>query len=93
MAGRNVAVCGACHLKRWTGIADRTRAPRLVHSFAARMMAWERLRNRREANGKGKPNVADTEAPKKLEPRKTVEPAERRLEFHGHPAAPFTSSE
>ena len=54
---------------RWTGIADRTRAARLEHSLQRQDGGKETITNHREANAKGKPNIADTDAPNKLEPR------------------------
>jgi len=56
-------------LRRWTGIADRTRAARLEHSLHRQDGGKGTITNHREANAKGKPNMADTAAPNKLEPR------------------------
>src|SRR5438445_6795702 len=67
-SGRNVAVCGGCQL-RWTGMVDRTRAARLKHSLHREDGGKGTITNHREANAKGKPNMADTAAPNKLEPR------------------------
>ena len=56
-------------MRRWTGIADRTRAARLEHSLHRQDGGKGTITNHREANAKGKPNMADTAAPNKLEPR------------------------
>jgi hypothetical protein len=58
-----------CQLRRWTGIADRTRAGRLEHSLHRQDGGKGTITNHREANANGKPYMADTDVPNKLEPR------------------------
>jgi hypothetical protein len=58
-----------CQLRRWTGIAGRTREARLEHSLHRQDGRKEMITNHREANANGKPYMADTDAPNKLEPR------------------------
>jgi hypothetical protein len=57
-----------CQLRRWTGIADRTRAARLEHSLHRQDGGKGTITNHREANANAKPYMADTDAPNKSNP-------------------------